>query len=162
MKATADDRYLAVMCMEHERIPHYEHWSCPDAETYLSGINYYEQPRSCRLKLKEVYPELHLPIPETDEPIARPGFGKSGAGTGSERHTVRWGDGESWTWEHGEAYFTDPEDVFAFSPLEKPDFTGMPGVIMNFDFSSEEVLYQRFRAEYPAEWGETAPEGSIL
>ena len=161
MKATADDRYLAVMCMEHERIPHYEHWSCPDAETYLSGINYYEQPRSCRLKLKEVYPELHLPIPETDEPIARPGFGKSGAGTGSERHTVRWGDGESWTWEHGEAYFTDPEDVFAFSPLEKPDFTGMPGVIMNFDFSSEEVLYQRFRAEYPAEWGETAPEGSF-
>ena len=43
-------------------IPHWEHWSCPDAEIYLTGIDYYEQPRQCRLRLRELYPQLGLSI----------------------------------------------------------------------------------------------------
>jgi uroporphyrinogen decarboxylase-like protein len=154
-----DDRFLAVMGKRSKKIPHFEYWSCPDAESYLTGTDYFEHPQQCRLKLKELYPELDLPIPQTDEPIIRPGEIKDD----DEQHkkTVRWGDGQSWSWEHGETYFKTTEDVFAFSPLEEADFTDMPGVIMNYDFSSEEVIYQRFRADYPKEWGDMSPEGSF-
>ena len=163
---TPDDRYLAVFGKTTEKIPHFEYWSCPDAESYLTGIDYYEHPRQCRLKLKELYPELDLPIPHTDTPIVNPNEVKDD----DEQHsnTVRWGDGKTWSWEHGEAYFKTVEDVFAFSPLENADFTNMPGVIMdfefsgrNYDFSSEEIIYQQFRKRYPKEWGDTAPEGSF-
>ena len=72
---------------------------------------------------------------------------------------MRWGDGESATWEHGEAHFHSVEEVLSFSPLEKADFSDMP-VVMSEDFSSEEVIYERHRRSYPAEWGDRAPEGS--
>jgi len=154
---TPDHRYLAVLGKAPEKIPHFEHWSCPDAESYLTGIDYYQHPRLCRLKLRELYPELNLPIPQAVDSIVKPTEDNSSG----NNHTVRWGDGQSWSWEHGETHFKTPEDVFAFSPLEKADFTDMPGVIMNYDFSSEEILYQRFRAEYPKEWGDTAPQDSF-
>jgi len=31
-----DDRYLAYMGLAPKRIPHWEHWSCPDADAYLA------------------------------------------------------------------------------------------------------------------------------
>ena len=74
-----DDRYLAFMGLAPRRIPHWEHWSCPDAETSLPGIDYYEHPRLCRLKLAELYPQLGLPVPETDDPKPRPTLGPGGA-----------------------------------------------------------------------------------
>ncbi|MCX5634694.1 MAG: hypothetical protein NTW55_02475, partial [Planctomycetota bacterium] len=84
MKAAYDDRYLAVMGLSPTRIPHQEYWSCPDAETYLTGIDYYEHPRTCRLRLKELYPELDLPIPQTDKAIPRPTLGKDGITSNSD------------------------------------------------------------------------------
>jgi len=33
-----EDKYLAFMGLAPKRIPHWEHWSNPDAETYLTGI----------------------------------------------------------------------------------------------------------------------------
>ena len=154
-----DARYETLMGRGPKQITHWEHWSCPDAETYLTGIDYYEHPRQCRLRLRELYPMLKLAIPETDDPVARPRLAEAGA-TDQQSHTVRWGAGETDTFVHGEAYFQTPEDVFAFSPLEKADFTGWKHVIMNWDFSSEEVIYQRLRKDFPAEWGGSqAPEG---
>ena len=151
-------RYLAYMGLAPGDIPHWEHWSCPDSETYITGIDYYEHPRLCRLKMKELYPRLDLPVPETDEPKPRPTLGQDG--TSSQDHRVRWGDGASGTWLHGEAIFTAPEEVFAFSPLEKADFRDWEHVVVRYDYSSEEAVYQQFRPRYPAEWGERAPEGS--
>ena len=153
------DRYLAFMGLAPEPIPHWEHWSCPDAETYLTGIDYYEHPKPCREKLRKLYPQLNLGIPKSDDPKPRPRLGPGGPSSNAEKHTVRWGDGESGTWEHGEKFFKSAEDVFAFSPLEQADFTDWP-VVVSGDFSSEEVIYQRFRGNYPAEWGDRAPEGS--
>ena len=156
-----DDRYLAFLGRGPKEIPHWEHWSCPDAETYLTGIDYYEHPRLCRLKLFELYPRLRFSImaAEEDTPIPRPTLGSNGRSSDPEHHTIRWGDGESWTWRHGEIYFKTPEDVFAFSPLANPDFSNMPVVIAE-DFSSEEIIYERYRRNFPAEWGETPPEGT--
>ncbi|MHC4983551.1 MAG: uroporphyrinogen decarboxylase family protein [Planctomycetota bacterium] len=154
-----DDRYLAFMGLAPKRIPHWEHWSCPDAETYLTGIDYYEHPKLCRQKLAELYPQLGLGIPAKDDPITRPKMDLKGKSSDPRRHTVRWGAGESATWRHGEAFFKTAEDVFAFSPLENADFSDMP-VVESRDFSSEEVIYERHRRNYPAEWGEKAPEGS--
>jgi len=154
-----NDKYLAYMGLAPKRIPHWEHWSCPDAETHLTGIDYYDHPQQCRKKLAELYPQLELPIPETDKPRPRPKLDLTGQSSNADAHTVRWGDGETGTWEHGEAHFKSPEEVFAFSPLEKADFSDMP-VVEARDYSDEQKLYEMYRSQYPAEWGDKAPEGS--
>lgn len=155
------DKYLAFMGKAPKRIPHWEHWSNPDAETYLTGIDYYEHPRLCRLKMAELYPQLELPIPETDCPKPRPNLdlkGQSSRVDEQGRHHVRWGDGETTHWDWGK-HFKDAEDVFAFSPLEQGDFTDIP-VVESRDYSDEEKLYREYRERYPKEWGDKAPEGS--
>ncbi len=156
-----DDRYLAFMGLAPKRIPHWEHWSCPDAETYLTGIDYYAHPRECRLRMCELYPELNLPVPESDEPIERPeldGSGRSSATDEEGRRRVRWGASVTSHWDWGE-HFGTREDVLAFSPLEQGDFTDIP-VVESQDYSSEERLYERYRSRFPAEAGDRAPEGS--
>ena len=153
------DRYLAYMGLAPKRIPHWEHWSCPDAETYLTGIDYYEHPRQCRLKLRELYPQLGLGIPETDDPKPRPKLDLKGQSSSTDeegRERVRWGEGESGYWDWGK-HFKTAEDVFAFSPLEQGDFTNIP-VVESRDYSNEEKLYEMYRKNYPAE--DKAPEGS--
>ena len=155
------DKYLAFMGLAPKRIPHWEHWSCPDAETYLTGIDYYEHPKLCRERLREIYPQLELPIPETDDPKPRPKLGLTGQSSRvdeGDRRYVRWGDGETGHWDWGKRFRT-PEDVFAFSPLAQGDFTDIP-VVESRDYSSEEKLYELYRRDRPAEWGSKAPEGS--
>ncbi len=155
------DRYLAYMGLAPRRIPHWEHWSCPDAETYLTGIDYYEHPRLCRQRLHELYPQLELPIPETDAPIPRPGLGLVGQSSAADErggHHIRWGDSLSWTWDWGKR-FHSVEEVLAFSPLSVPDFTDVP-VVESHDYSDEDRLYRLYRANYPPEWGDRAPAGS--
>lgn len=154
-------RYLTLMGRGPKgRIPHWEAWSNPDAETYLTGIDYYDHPRLCRLRMRELYPELRLPVPDTDDPKPRPRLGNEGQSSNPDAHTVRWGDGETGTFEHGEKYFKTEEQVFAFNPLEHADMRGWPHVVENWDFTSEEVIYQNLRRHYPAEWGDRAPEES--
>jgi len=155
------DRYMAYMGMAPRNIPHWEHWSCPDAETYLTGINYYEHPRECRSKLRELYPQLGLGIPATDDPVPPPKLDLEGQSASTDkdgRQRVRWGTGETshWDWGH---HFKTVEDVFAFSPLEQGDFTDIP-VVESRDYSDEEKLYEMYSKGYPAEHGDTAPEGS--
>lgn len=155
------DRYLAFMGLAPKIIPHWEHWSCPDAETFLTGIDYYAHPRLCRRTLAERYPQLRLPIPETDEPKPRPDLGSDGKSSDADeegRHRVRWGDGVSGYWDWG-LKFSDPEEVFAFSPLEQGDFTEIP-VVESRDYTDEERLYRTYRERYPEEHGDRAPEGS--
>jgi len=156
-----DETYNVFMGMGGKKLIHWEHWSNPDAETYLTGIDYYEHPRLCRQKMRELYPMLGLGIPETDNPINKPKLGGD-ISSNPEQQTVRWGDGETGTFLHG-AYFKTPEDVFRFSPLEHADFSKWKGsVVENADFTDEEKIYQRYRANYPKEWGDKAPEGSSV
>ena len=152
-------RYDTYMGHGPAQIVHWEHWSCPDAETYLTGIDYYEHPRSCREKLRELYPQLDLAVPETDDPRPRPTLDLTGQSSNPENHTVRWGEGESGTWHHGEIFFHSPEEVFAFSPLEKGDFSDF-NVVEAADYSTEEIVYERYRSRYPADAGDRAPAGS--
>jgi hypothetical protein len=154
------DWYPAFMGLAPKHLPHWEHWSCPDAETYLTGIDYYEHPRLCRLRLQELHPQLHLPVPESDEPVPHPTLGEEGQASHTEDHRVRWGEGESWLWDWGR-HFRSAEEVFAFSPLAHPDFINTP-VVESRDYTDEEKLYQEYRAQYPAEWGDRAPEGSAV
>ena len=148
------DRYLAFMGLAPEPIPHWEHWSCPDAETYLTGIDYYEHPKRCRRRLRELYPQLGLGVPETDAPRTRPE-------NQVDRGKGRWGDAnrEYWLQEEAARRFEGIEQMLAFSPLEQGDFTGWH-VVVDGDFRNEEVIYERHRRNYPAEWGDAAPPGS--
>ncbi len=150
----ADDRYLTFMGKGPKKIIHWEHWSCPDAETYLSGIDYYDHPKLCRTKLKELYPQLGLGIPEEDTPKIRPEAQK-------DQSKGRWGDSyrDSWQQEVAGHRFKNIEEMLSFSPLKQADFSGW-NVVEDGDYSSEEVIYQRYRKNYPAEWKDKAPEGS--
>lgn len=155
-----DETYMAYMGLAPRRIPHMEHWSCPDAETYLTGIDYYAHPKRCRERLRELYPFLHLYIPAEDTPIPRPKLDLDGdsmvVDDDGNRH-VRWGDSVTWHFDWGKNFPT-AEDVFNFSPLAQGDFTDIP-VVESRDYRDEETLFQSYRQMFPAEWGDTAPEG---
>ena len=137
-----------------KKIAHWEHWSNPDAETYLTGIDHYEHPRLCRLKLQELYPQLGLAVPESDEPLPRPD-------QQADKGKGRWGDANRDYWQQEEAHqrFESFDEMLRFSPLEQGDFTDWH-VVVDGDFTSQEIIYQRYRERYPLEWGDTAPEGS--
>jgi len=138
-------------------MPHWEAWSNPDAETYITGIDYYDHPRQCRLKMQELHPELRLRIYDDDTPKKRPA---PGAGVNETEHKVRWGDGSTGSFEHGEKYFKTPEDVLAFSPLAHADMRGWGHVVMNWDFSSKEAIEAHLEKSFPKPW-KSAEQGSI-
>jgi len=66
----SDIRFATNMGRGPRKIPHWEHWSDPDAATYITGIDYYTQPRSCMQRLNELY-ALDLSVPESDTPLPR-------------------------------------------------------------------------------------------
>ena len=156
-----DAKYDTFMGKGPKRIVHWEHWSCPDAETYLTGIDYYEHPKQCRERLKQLYPCLELAVPENDEPIPHPTLEtecRSSLEDEQGRHRVRWGSGESSHWDWGKSFKT-VEEVLSYSPLEHADMREME-VVEKEDYSSEEALFQRYRKNFPKDSGNKAPEGS--
>ena len=64
-------RYESFMGLGPKRIGQWEHWSNPDAATHITGINFYEHPRSCMQRLNEMYPRLELGVPAEDTPLPR-------------------------------------------------------------------------------------------
>ncbi|MHB9130941.1 MAG: uroporphyrinogen decarboxylase family protein [Armatimonadota bacterium] len=157
-----DAWYMAYMGIPAKRLPHYEAWSCPDAETYITGIDYYDHPKLCREKMLELYPFLtNLRVPADDTPRLRPALdlvGDSSTVDDQGHRAVRWGDSTTSHWDFG-LKFASADEALAFSPLEQGDFTALP-VIEQHDFRDEERLYQEYRSKLPADWGDTAPEGS--
>ena len=149
--------YEAFMGNFPKQMPHYEHWSCPDAETYLTGIDYYQHPKRCREKLRQSYPELNLPIPEKDDPIQKPTIASNEQANEAD-HFVRWGDQVTWHWDWGKN-FPNEEAVFNFSTLEQGDFSQIK-VVESHDYRDEDALYKTYRSRFPMEWGNQAPTGS--
>lgn len=152
----SDARYESFMGLGPKRIEHWEHWSNPDAETFLTGLDYYEHPRLCRIRMRELYPQLGLGIPETDDPKPRPD-------AQPDKSKGRWGDSHRDYWQQDVAgrRFDSDEAILRFSPLEQGDFTGWR-VVEDGDFSSEEAVYRRYRKLYPPEWGGRAAAGSSV
>jgi hypothetical protein len=153
--------YQALMGQGPKDLPHWEYLGCPRAETYITGIDYYEHPRACRLRLAEMYPKLNVDIPQSDDPIAPPEFedeSETVGGNAAGRRVVRWGSGVTHHWDRDPRFHT-VEDVLNFSPLAEPDWTNSY-IVTTWDFTSEETLYRHFRKQYPEAWGDQAPEGS--
>ncbi|MBN1807474.1 MAG: hypothetical protein JW909_00275 [Planctomycetes bacterium] len=148
-------RYDTLMGHGPRRIVHWEHWSNPDAATFISGIDFYEHPRSSMAKINELYPFLELPLPATDDPVPR-------LDDQQDQGKGRWGHAYRDHWQQQEAgrRFANYEEMLAFSPLEHSDFSSWQ-VVECADFSSEDVIYERYRRNFPAEWGDKAPEGSV-
>ncbi|TFG86082.1 MAG: hypothetical protein E4H17_04485 [Gemmatimonadales bacterium] len=150
----SDAWYDTFMGHGPKRIAHWEHWSCPDAATWITGIDYYEKPRSCMSRPQEMYPFIGFPVPAKDDPIPR-------LDQQNDQGKGRWGDSyrDHWQQELASQRFPDEEAMLAFSPLAQGDFTDWH-VVVDGDYRSEEVIYERHRRNYPAEWGDKAPEGS--
>jgi len=147
-------KYESYMGLGPKRIAHWEHWSNPDAATYITGIDFYEHPRDCMARLDEIYPFLGLGVPDSNDPIPRLDE-QQDQGKGRWGHSYR----DHWQQEEAGKRFTSREEMLSFSPLEQADFTGWR-VVVDGDFSSEEIIYERYRKRYPEEWGERAPERS--
>ncbi len=150
----ADLRYESFMGLGPRRIAHWEHWSNPDAATYITGIDFYQQPRSCMLRMNEMYPFINLGVPGKDDPIPR--LDKE-----NDKGKGRWGYAyrDYWQQEEASKRFESYDEMLGFSPLAQGDFTGWK-VVVDGDFRSEDIVYRRYRKNYSAEWGDTAPEGS--
>lgn len=155
--STPDPRYETFMGRGPSRIVHWEHWSNPDAASYLTGLDFYEAPRSCMQALKKRYPFLDLPIPESDDPLPRI---KDQCGRDRWGHQLR----DTWQQDTAKDRFPSFEAMLEFSPLEQGDFTGWHVVVDNGggDFTSEDAIYRRYRAHYPDEWGDEAPAGRAV
>jgi hypothetical protein len=128
-----------------KRVLSWEHFSDPDAATFITGVDYYKAPRECMQKLSEKYPFILFGIPESNDPIIRPedqGEGKFG----------RWGaeNREYWQQELTAHRFRTEEEIKNFSPLEQCDFTGWNIVedTNGGDFSSTEIIYDRYIKMY--------------
>ena len=150
----ADPTYESYMGLGPKRIGHWEHWSNPDAATYITGIDFYERPRSCMTRFKEMYPFVNIWVPATDDPIPR-------LDQQADRGKGRWGHAyrDHWQQEEASHHFASLDEILRFSPLAQGDFTGWQ-VVESADFRSEEIIYERYRKHYPAEWGDKAPAGS--
>ncbi|MBT3276111.1 MAG: hypothetical protein HN368_23385 [Spirochaetales bacterium] len=147
-------KYDTFMGCGPNRLPHWEHWSNPDAATYISGIDYYEAPQSCMRKLDEMYPFIGFNIPDSDISIPR-------IEDQEDKGHGRWGTSyrDYWQQENAAVRFKSIDDMMGFSPLAQGDFTGW-NVVVDGDFSSEDIIYKRYRQNYPTEWGNKAPEFS--
>jgi hypothetical protein len=133
---------------------HWEHWSDPDAATYIAGIDYYDHPKLCMARLAEMYPFVGFGVPADDKPIPR-------LAAQTDKKKGRWGTDYRDYWQQEEAAkrFKSQAEMLRFSPLAQGDFTDW-NVVESADFRSEEIIYERYRKGYPAEWGNKAPEGS--
>jgi hypothetical protein len=147
-------RHDTFMGRGPRRIVHWEHWSDPDAATALTGIDYYDHPRQCMRRLNELYPFVGFPVPDKDDPLPRPRPGVDGA-------KGRWGDAyrDHWQQEVAGHRFASREAMLRFSPLAQGDFSGWR-VVEDGDYRDEETIYRRYRANYPAQWGDRAPPRS--
>jgi len=144
--------YETYMGNGPKRIAHVEHWSNPDAATYITGIDFYAHPRSCMTRLNAMYEFLQIGVPKSDDPLPRPE-------EQVDRGKGRWGHAyrEYWIDQDAEKRFAGEAEMLAFSPLAKGDFTDWH---TGGDCRSEEIVYERYRKTLPAEWGDRAPEGS--
>ncbi|MCM8830220.1 MAG: hypothetical protein NC824_04400 [Candidatus Omnitrophica bacterium] len=149
-----DLRWETLMGRGPKKIVHWEHWSNPDAATYISGIDFYQHPKKCMEKVNEMYPFLYLPVPASDDPLPRPEEQKD-KGKGRWGHTLR----DYWQQEEAKHFFRDREEILKFSPLENPDFSSWK-IPEAGDYRDEEKIYQRFRKNFPAEWDDNPPKCS--
>jgi len=155
-KVIMDPRYQTLLGKGPKKIVHWEHFSNPDAATYISGIDFYQHPRLCMQKINEMYPFLYLPVPASDDPLPGPEEQK-------DTKKGRWGhqNREYWQQEEAQNFFKDREEMLKFSPLENADFSSWK-IPEAADYRDEETIYKRYRKNYPAEWGDKAPEGTYV
>ena len=150
----ADLRYESYMGLGPKKLQHWEHWSDPDAATYITGIDYYAHPKGCMEKLVEMYPWSGVGVPGSDDPIPR-------LEEQEDKEHGRWGSDyrDHWQQDIASHRFNSDEEALAFSPLAQGDFTGW-NIVEDADYRDEEAIYTRLRGWFPEEWGDKAPEGS--
>lgn len=111
-----------------------EHFSNPDAEQLITGIDPWEHPKLARERFLELTDIDMGSVPVSDEPIEKLPEGQSSFEDASGRRAVRWGMGQSWHWDWGRL-FPDIGSVLRYRPLERMDQRGME-VVESRDYSA--------------------------
>lgn len=139
-------RALKIINLEPtDRISMYEHFSHPDAEQAITGIDPWEHPRLARERLYELTYMDAGGVPGSDDPIPRLPDNESSFTDSEGRRSVRWGTGQSWHWDWGNL-FPNIDAVLAYKPLEHLDMRNAD-VVESRDYSiSVEEMAQQFQA----------------
>jgi hypothetical protein len=126
-----------------KRVLNWEHFSDPDAATYITGIDYYQRPRDCMKKLFDMYPFIKPSLPEDNDPIPRPEEQAEGS-------HGRWGaqNRDFWQQEIASHRFKTEEQIRSFSPLENADYSNTNIFVESADFSSEASIYKRYMKRF--------------
>ncbi len=107
IETMGDPQYESYVGLDPKRITHWEHWSDPDAATYITGINFYKHPISCMLRTNKIYPFLRISVPESDDPVPKLNAQKN-QGKGRRGHEYR----DHWQQEVASNMFeTQPESI---------------------------------------------------
>ena len=149
-----DLRYETLMGRGPKKIVHWEHWSNPDAATYISGIDFYKHPRMCIQKINQMYPFVYLSVPASDSPFVCLENQK-------DKGRGRWGHAymNQWQQEQSSKHFKGLDEMLKFSPLANADFSYWD-IPEAGDYRDEETIYKRSRNRFPVEWTEDhIPEG---
>lgn len=111
----------------------WEHFSNPEAEHLITGIDPFDHPRLARERLLELTYMDVGGVPASDDPIPRLPEGEASFTDSEGRLSVRWGTGRSWHWDWGHRFPTI-ESVLAYQPLENLDLR-TADIVENHDFS---------------------------
>jgi len=115
-----------------DHIPMWEHFSCPDAEHAITGIDPWEHPKLARERLHAMtYMDVGY-IPGDDDPIPRLAD-ESSFSDADGRRSVRWGTGTTWHWDWGHTCKTI-DDLLSYQPLDHLDLR-CADVVENRDYS---------------------------
>jgi hypothetical protein len=145
---TPSDIHLAFHGRMPSKIPHWEHFSNPDAIELMTGIDPWKKPRTASLAFQKLAGlEVGFEIPEEDTPIERLKMDDQSM-VDTDGHTkVRWGTGLTNKWDWGNDFKTI-EEVIAYQPLEHLDLTETE-VIMNYNYSlNDEEFIKPFLAKH--------------
>jgi hypothetical protein len=137
------ERALRAIRLEPtDRIPHWEHFSNPQYEELLTGIDPWAHPQRARQRLLELLPIDVGDVPLSDEAIERLPDDQLTFEDESGSLLARWGTGWSWHWDWGE-HFRTIDDVLAYDPLEHMDQRST-GIVAEYDYrlSIEELAQQ--------------------
>jgi len=144
-----------------DRIPHWEHFSNPDFEQLVTGLDPWTTPKNARARLLELLPLDVGDVPLSDDSLPRLPENETTFTDADGSRAVRWGTGKTWHWNWG-GLFKSIADVLAYDPAAHPDQRGA-GIVAELDYSlGVEDLAAQLQGELDASRAATGDRALVV